>query len=137
MIRFSGSQGKSRQEVWQGTSIKKVLKTFEGFAERWNTDQDYRECMQEKQPRVRNHDKLGQSRKWTQEHPQNDATAKAGAIWESVASCSNYMWKIQPTRVNIQNLDKLTALEWRINWCSGRPLSKQEVLPRKHSEQER
>ena len=48
-----------------------------------------------KQPPVRNHDKLGQSHKWTSENRQNDAAAKAGAVGEPVESCSKYSRRIQ------------------------------------------
>ena len=65
------------------------------------------------------------------------ATEKAGKNWGP----SGMLFKLHledPTRyqrVNILNLDKLTALERIINRCSGRPMAKQEVPPRKHSQE--
>ena len=62
-------------------------------------------------------------------NPQNDAAAKAGAIWRTsgVLFTRQLEDPSRYQRVNILNLDKLTALECIINRCSRRPLAKQEV----------
>ena len=82
------------------------------------TDADYRWCMQEKHPHVRNNGKFGSYGQWTKENPQWDAAAKAGGGSEISGTLS----KPQPEgptrypRVNILNLDKFHGT--RMNYQS-------------------
>ena len=94
-------------------------------------DTDNRKCMQEHSRSYETMDSL-------------DNTAKCFGTPQGMRTLGTrgMLFKLQVEgpiryqRVNIPNLDKLTALEWITNRGSGWPLAKQEVLLRQYSDLE-
>ena len=98
-------------------------KPFASCADRWVQDADFRQCVHEKQQHVRNSGDWGSNCKWTTEHLQNDATAKAGTIRKAVAHCYQ--------RVSILNWE-CSPRSHESTPRSGRPYAMQEVPLHKH-----
>ena len=82
------------------TTEERRKKSFASCADRWGQDADFRKCEHEKRQHVRNSGDWGSNCKWTTEHLQNDAAAKAGTIRKPVVRCyqrvSILNWECSP-----------------------------------------
>ena len=106
---------------------------FAVCADRWENDADYRKCMHENSRTCETMESWDQVANRPQKIHKNDPAAKAGELWKSVVHCSEHSQRIQYLRVNILNLDKLTALAWIATPRTFLPLPKQYVPLHKHN----